>query len=291
MVLLAAWQSLLHRYTGQTDIVIGAPTSGRTRAEFADVAGYFVNPVVLRGNLSGDPRFVDVVAQMRQKMLGALDHQDYPFPLLVQKLHVERDPSRSPLVQVMFVMQKAQIMHDQGLTPFLMGQSGATLHMAGLDFESMTLDQWAAQFDLSLAASEAGGGVSLGLQYNTDLFDADTIGDMLEHLEMLLCGAVADPATPVSKLPLLTPAEELKLLVEWNNTAVDHPNEVRVHEAFEKQCGGAGLRGGVAHVPRIERTRQPPGPLSARIGREARQPRRRVLRAFSRPGRVNLCGA
>jgi acyl carrier protein len=131
MVLLAGWQTLLHRYSGQNDILIGAPTSGRTRAEFADVAGYFVNPVVLRGDLSGDPRFVDFVGQMRQKMLGALDHQDYPFPLLVQKLHVERDPSRSPLVQVMFVMQKAQIMHDQGLTPFLMGQSGATLKLAG----------------------------------------------------------------------------------------------------------------------------------------------------------------
>jgi myxalamid-type polyketide synthase MxaB len=235
MVLLAGWQALLHRYSGQTDILIGAPTSGRTRAEFADVAGYFVNPVVIRGNLSDDPRFADFVGQMRGKMLGALDHQDYPFPMLVQKLHVERDPSRSPLVQVMFVMQKAQIMHEQGLTPFLMGQSGATMRLAGLAFESMTLDQWAAQFDLSLAASEAEGGVSLGLQYNTDLFDAETIREMLEHLETLLDGAANDPSARVSKLPMLTAAEERKLLVEWNLTARANPTEIRVHEAFEQQ--------------------------------------------------------
>jgi amino acid adenylation domain-containing protein/non-ribosomal peptide synthase protein (TIGR01720 family) len=116
----------------------------------------------------------------------------------------------------------------------------------------MTLDQWAAQFDLSLAASEAGGGVSLGLQYNSDLYDGPTIQTMLNHLETLLRGAVESPQTPVSRLPLLTPAEEHKLLVEWNATAADHPNEVRVHEAFEKQaaktpdgvalvCGGQSL--------------------------------------------------
>ncbi len=236
MVLLAAWQTVLHRYSGQNDILIGAPTSGRTRAEFADVAGYFVNPVVIRGDVTGDPRFIDFLGQIRQKLLGALDHQDYPFPLLVQKLHVERDPSRSPLVQVLFVMQKAQIMHEQGLTPFLMGQSGATMNIAGLAFESMTLDQWAAQFDLSLAASESDGGVSLGLQYNTDLFDAASIEKMLAHLETLLQGVVENPAAPVSRLPLLTAAEERKLLVEWNATAVEHPNEVCVHKAFEKQA-------------------------------------------------------
>lgn len=236
MLLLAAWQTLLHRYCGQNDILVGAPTSGRTRAEFADVAGYFVNPVVIRGDLSGNPRFVDFLGQIRQKLLGALDHQDYPFPLLVQKLHVERDPSRSPLVQVLFVMQKAQIMHEQGLTPFLMGQSGATLEFAGLTFESMTLDQWAAQFDLSLAASEANGGVSLGLQYNTDLFDATTIDTMLAHLETLLRGVVENPEVRVSELPLLTPTEETKLLVEWNATSVNYPHDERVHEAFEQQA-------------------------------------------------------
>ena len=217
-LLLAVYQVLLSRYTGQKDILVGAPTSGRTRADFAQVVGFFVNPVVVRGDLAGDPSFADFLIQIRDRMLGALEHQDYPLPLLVKKLHVERDPSRSPLVQAMFVMQKAHIMHDEGLTPFLMGQEGASLGIADLKFESMTLAQWIAQFELSLAASEANGGLSLGLQYNTDLFDASTMERMLDHLEMLLADVVADPTTSVARLALLTDEEQQQLCVEFNDT-------------------------------------------------------------------------
>lgn len=235
MVLLAAWLVLLHRYSGQDDVLVGAPTSGRTRADFAPVVGYFVNPVVIRGQLGGEPTFRDVLLQTRDKLLAALDHQDYPFPMLVEKLHPPRDASRSPIFQALFVMQKAQILHEQGLTPFLMGRSGASLDMAGLRFESMTLEHWVAQFDLSLAASEADGGVSLGLQYNTDLFDASTADRILAHYQELLTSVAQTPEDTVHALNLFTPDEQRKLFTEWNTSVVASDDSLAVHEQIERQ--------------------------------------------------------
>lgn len=194
MILLAGYQLLLHRLSGQNDVLIGMPTSGRSRSEFADVAGYFVNPVLSRSKLEADTSVETFLKQTRQSMLGALENQDYPLPMLVDLLKPPRDPSRSTLFQAMFVMQKAQIMHDEGMTPFLMGQTGAKLEVADLVFSSMTLDQWTSQFDISLAASEADGGVSLGLQYNTDLFGADTADTMLRRYEKLLETLIERPA-------------------------------------------------------------------------------------------------
>lgn len=235
MVLLAGYQLLLHRYSGQDDLVVGLPTSGRSRAEFAPVVGYFVNPVPVRSDLSLNPSFADYLEQVRQRTLGALEHQDFPFPELVDRLHVDRDPSRSALFQALFVMQRAQVMHDQGLTPFLMGQSGASLSMAGLTLESMTLEQWVAQFDVSLAASEADGGVSLGLQYNTDLFDAGSIETILDAYERLLRDALQQPTSRVGALQLLS-NEDTAQLAKWNAT-VTTPAETRpVHERFAAQA-------------------------------------------------------
>jgi amino acid adenylation domain-containing protein len=235
MVLLAAWLVLLHRYSGQDDVLVGAPTSGRTRADFAPVVGYFVNPVVIRGRLGGEPTFRDVLLQTRDKLLAALDHQDYPFPMLVEKLHPPRDASRSPIFQALFVMQKAQILHEQGLTPFLMGRSGASLDLAGLRFESMTLEHWVAQFDLSLAASEAEGGVSLGLQYNTDLFDSSTADRILAHYQELLTSAAKKPEETVHVLNLFTPDEQRQLFTEWNTSIVESDDSLLVHEQIELQ--------------------------------------------------------
>jgi len=235
MVLLAAYQTLLYRYSGQEDILVGAPTSGRTRAEFAPVVGYFVNPVVIRGDLSGDPPFARFLEQIRDCLLGALDHQDYPFPLLVERLAPARDPGRSPLIQAMFVTQKAQVMHEEGLTPFLMGQSGATLEFSGLTFESMTLEQWVAQFDLSLAASEANGGTSLGLQYNTDLFEPATAARFLEHYARLLADLAESPEVPVSRLRLLSPEEESRTLHAWNATDKPLTSDLLLHQRIEQQ--------------------------------------------------------
>src|SRR6185503_360536 len=118
MTLLAAFQLLLSRYTGQADILVGSPTTGRTKAELAGLVGYFVNPVVLRADLSGELTFETLLSQVRQTVLAAFEHQEYPFSLLVERLQPYRDPSRSPLFQVLFTLQKAHLLHEEGLSSF-----------------------------------------------------------------------------------------------------------------------------------------------------------------------------
>src|SRR5205085_330447 len=115
MTLLAAFQTLLHRYTGSDDVSVGSPLAGRGRGELAGVVGYFVSPVVMRASLAGDPTFEEFLGRVRQVVLGAFEHQDYPFPLLVERLHPQRDPARSPLFQVMFVLQRSHLLDEAGL--------------------------------------------------------------------------------------------------------------------------------------------------------------------------------
>lgn len=235
MLLLAVYQCLLHRYSGQNDVIVGLPTSGRARADFADLVGYFVNPVPVRADLAGNPSFGELLDQVRDRTLEALRHQDFPFSLIVDRLNPQRDPSRSTLFQCAFVMQKAQVMHEQGLTPFLMGQSGAELEIADLVFESMTLDQWVAQLDLSLAASEANGGTSLGLQFNSDLFDPATAERFLEHYENALRDIVHDPSTPISQIHLLSETQQHELDA-WSTPSVETPTGELVHERIARQA-------------------------------------------------------
>src|SRR5581483_2481759 len=135
MILLAAFEFLLYRYTGQEDIVIGSPSHGRNSARLAPLAGYFVNPVVLRANLAGDPVFTVFLKQVRLTVLGALEHQDYPFPLIVERLQPERDLSHSPLFQVMFILQKAHMLTDAGLEAFALGKGGIHMEVEGLPLD------------------------------------------------------------------------------------------------------------------------------------------------------------
>src|SRR5262249_17995234 len=137
--LLATFQILLHRYSGQEDILIGSPTSGRSRRELSNLVGYLVNPAALRGDLSGNPSVKDLLQRTRATVLEAFEHLDYPFSLLVEKLRPNRDPSRSPIYQVMFVHQKAQRLGEKGLTPFALGEAGAKLHLGGMHLESLHL--------------------------------------------------------------------------------------------------------------------------------------------------------
>jgi myxalamid-type polyketide synthase MxaB len=232
--LLAAYHVLVHRYTGQDDILVGCPTTGRSRAAFAQVVGDFVNPVVVRGDLSGDPTFLDLLGRMRTTVLAAFDHQDYPFALLVEQLQPHRDPSRSPVFQTMFVVQKAQLLHEQGLTHFLMAESDARMELAGLKVEALRFEQHDAQFDLSLQLAEADGCLESSLQYNTDLFDAATITRMLGHWDTLLEGIVAAPERRLSELPLLTEAEEL-LLRAWSTPPDTFPIDACLADLFEAQ--------------------------------------------------------
>ncbi|MBV9791955.1 MAG: AMP-binding protein, partial [Chloroflexi bacterium] len=197
MTLLAAFQVLLFRYSGQDDLLVGSPTAGRSRAGLAELVGYFVNPVVLRGNGTGNPTFAEFAGRVRETVLGALAHQEYPFPLLVEQLQPDRDPSRSPLAQVFFAFQQTPPLGQADLAALALGESGVQLKLGELEVESVALAQQAAQFDLTLTIALTATGLSGSLQYNSDLFDAATIARMAGHFEMLLQAVVAGPNTPI----------------------------------------------------------------------------------------------
>ncbi len=221
MTLLAAFQTLLYRYSGQDDINIGTPIANRNRAEIEPLIGCFINTLVLRGDLSGDPSFRELLRRVRETALGAFAHQDLPFEMIVEALQPERDLSRTPLFQVMFILQNAPV---------------GRFDMPGLTLSAVEAESGVSTFDLTLAVSEGAEELQGALEYNTDLFDAATIARMLGHFETLLGAIAVDHALPVSALPLLTEAERRQLLVEWNDTAVAYPLDRCIHRLFEDQA-------------------------------------------------------
>jgi amino acid adenylation domain-containing protein len=246
VILLAAFYVLLYRYAGHNDIVIGTPMSGRTRAGFSNVVGYFVNMVALRADLSGNPTFKEFLRQVRRTVVQALEHQDYPFSLLVDRLQLERDPSRSPLFQAVFVLQKSQRLalkkspgvDEQknkagGFSPS--SGRGICFDIGGLPFETFSLEERVALFDLELEFVEVDGAFSACLQYNKDLFDASSIARMGGHLCILLEGGIADCSRRLLDLPILSEAERCQLLEEWNGAGVQYLQSQCIHELFETQ--------------------------------------------------------
>lgn len=229
-VLLSAWAVLLHRYSGQSEVLIGSPAAGRTHAAFRSVAGYFVNPIVIRANFAGDPMFETLLAQVRGKILGALAHQDFPFPLLVEKLQPRRDPARSPLFQALFALQGE--IAGASLALFALGESGAVFETKALRLESVSLGEDASQFDISLQACEAQDELVLCFQYNADLFAPQTIARIAASLRTLLEGL--DGPLRVSELLLLSPEERLTL-ESWNLTKTIHPDASSLHEMIQAQ--------------------------------------------------------
>ena len=229
-VLLSAWAVLLHRYSGQSEVLIGSPTAGRTHAAFRAVAGYFVNPVVIRANFAGDPMFEALLAQVRGRALDALVHQDFPFPLLVERLQPRRDPSRSPLFQALFTLQGEIAGRSLGL--FALGESGAVFETKALRLESVSLGEESSQFDIDLQACETQDELILSLQYNADLFEPQTIARMARNLHTLLEGL--DGSLRVSELPLLSPEERLTL-ESWNHTEKIFLKFSSIHELIEAQ--------------------------------------------------------
>ncbi|HMG74244.1 MAG TPA: amino acid adenylation domain-containing protein [Pyrinomonadaceae bacterium] len=236
MLLLAAYQVLLHRYTNQDAIVVGTSAACRGRAELAGIVGYFVNPLVLRVNVAGDESFVSFLDRVRGTVLEAFDHQDYPFPLLVERLQPNRDASRTPIFQVMFVFHKAQRPEEDCLSLLALGEPAAPIKLEELEVESISLEQHTAQFDLTLAMTETENGLSGVFQFSTEVFDAETITRMSKHYRVLLEGIVANPERRLSELPLLTVAEQQQILYEWNETRQPYPSEQCLHQLFEQQC-------------------------------------------------------
>ena len=219
---------LLYRYTNQEDILVGSPMLGRPGREFKGVVGYFVNPVVLRASISENLTFQDLLSQVSTQVKEAQNHQDYPFPLLVEKLQPQGEPSLSPLFQVSFTWQKQRWCESL--------KKSSRFQEPGLEMEPYPLGhQRGASVDLDVMVMEMGDVIQAGWQYNTDLFDEATIARMAGHFQTLLSGIVANPEQPISELPLLTETERHQLLVEWNNTSAEYPEDKCIHQLFEEQ--------------------------------------------------------
>ena len=225
MTMTAAFQTLLHRYSGQTDIAVGTPFSGRNRSEIEGLVGMFVNTLVIRSDLTGDPSFRELLGRVRDASLEAHAHQDLPFEKLVEELQPQRELSRNPLFQVMLALQNAP---------------EVDLALPGLEVGRFGLKQDTSKFDLTLflwEATDADGGevIEGAWEYATDLFDEATIERMQRHFETLIEAIVRDPSRRISELELLTDTERHQLLVEWNDTAAPHPNEQCLHQLIEVQ--------------------------------------------------------
>ncbi|RKH40016.1 amino acid adenylation domain-containing protein [Corallococcus sicarius] len=225
MTLLAGFHALLSRYSGQDDLVIGAPLAGRQRRELEGLIGFFINTLPLRIQASPDTSFRDLVGLVRDVSLGAFAHQDLPFEQLVNALHLERDPSRTPLFQVMFVLQNAA------------SPTGQTL--PGLSVEALDVETGMAKFDLTLIAQETPEGLAFLWEYNTALFEEATVARMAEHYTRLLEAAVAEFERPLSHLTLLSTEERQRLLETWNDTRADSPREASLPALFEEQVARA----------------------------------------------------
>ncbi|MCC6557807.1 MAG: amino acid adenylation domain-containing protein, partial [Polyangiaceae bacterium] len=221
MTLLAGFNALLHRYTRQADIVVGAPVSNRGRAELEGLIGFFLNTVVLRTDLSGDPSFRALLARARETTLEAFAHQDLPFERLVEALRPERSLGHPPLFQAMLALQTSAM------------PGGSRSHRAGQPAVAVTTGT--AKFDLLLTVADGDEVIDGIFEYSTDLFDESTIARLARHFEALLDAAAAEPDRPLSDLPLCA-EEERRAVVEWNATAAPWPADRCVHDLFEAQA-------------------------------------------------------
>ncbi|MDP2627789.1 MAG: condensation domain-containing protein, partial [Candidatus Rokubacteria bacterium] len=220
MTLVAAFQTLLHRYTGEDQIVIGSSVAGRNRVELEGLIGFFADFLVLRTDLSGDPEFLALLRRVRQIALRAYAHQNLPFEKLVEALQPDRGPRRRASLRVSLDMENFP---------------EADLALSGLTVSRLPAPEVGSRLDLTLTAREDGAGIRLSLAYSTDLFDPGTASRMLGHLQTLLEGAAADPRRRLSELPLMRAPERQQLLVQWNGTGAEYPAEACVHHLVEAQ--------------------------------------------------------
>ncbi|HEX2642744.1 MAG TPA: amino acid adenylation domain-containing protein, partial [Thermoanaerobaculia bacterium] len=221
MVLLAAFQALLARYSGQDDLAVGTPVAGRKRLETEGLIGFFVNTLVLRGDLTGNPTFRELLGRVRETALAAYLHQDVPFEKLVEELVSERSLAHTPLFQVMLVLQNAP---------------AESLEIQDLLLRSMEMGSTTAKFDLTLDLLEEDGGLLGAVEHATDLFDVPTIGRLLGHFERLLASAAAEPDRRIFDLPIASEAESVQILYEWNDTRVDGITEGCLHQEVAAQA-------------------------------------------------------
>jgi amino acid adenylation domain-containing protein len=219
MVLLAAFNALLARYTGEQDIIVGSPIANRGLPELEPLVGFFVNTLALRTDLSGDPTFRELLRRVREVALESYAHQDLPFERIVADLRPERELGRNPLFQVMLILQNTPLQPPK---------------LSGLTLELLELDTDTTIFDITASLAEHSAGLSCSFEYNRDLFEPATIEGLGHHFRILLEGVVANPEARISSLPLLPETERRQILVDWNQTAADYPNAC-ISELFEAQ--------------------------------------------------------
>jgi amino acid adenylation domain-containing protein len=219
MTLLAAFKTLLYRYTGQEEILVGSPIANRKHVEFEEMVGFFANTLVLRSSLAGNPTFVSLLKRIRRLTLAAYENQDLPFARVIRELHPERTTSHNPLFQAMFDFQNA----------------GETLpDWYDLEVTPLEMANKTAKFDLTLQIVEEEERLKGWLEYSTSLFEDATISRLIEHFQILLQGIISDPERRIAELPLLTSRERQRLLIDWNETGIDfEPGSI--HQLFEAQ--------------------------------------------------------
>jgi amino acid adenylation domain-containing protein len=218
IVVLAALQVLLHRYSGSEDLIIGTPVASRNRTELENLVGYFINMIALRSDLLGDPTFVEVLRRAKETTLGAFSNQDVAFETIVENLAFKRDPSRNPVFQVM-----------------LQVSPGTNARLGDLSVSPYHFNTRFAQMDLSLHLYEESDGYWGRFEYDTDLFHDETIRRLARHFQQLLKEIVRDPRRRISELCFLSEGERSRMLVEWNATSVEYPKDKGLHNLFERQ--------------------------------------------------------
>ena len=211
-MLVAAFQAFLHRLCGQREVLVGAPTAARSRPEWDALVGHFVNPVVLHADFGDDATFRELCRRASTAVIGAIEHQDFPFSLLVERLQPARDPARSPLFQAMISFERPHRADVRDSPAFVFGDEPVRRVLGQLEIEPIVLPNEGAQFDLTLAVRESAANLFATLEYNTDLFDDSTIERWIDHLLVLLDGASKDPDVAVSALPLVEAAELARLM-------------------------------------------------------------------------------
>ncbi len=224
MTLLAAFQVLLYRHTGQDDLVVGTPIANRSHKELEPLIGFFLNTLALRADLSGSngcpPTFLELLDQVRQVTRAAYEHQDLPFERLVEELQLRRSLNLNPLVQVLFQLQY---------------ELPAVMELTDVQMRLLETDVHITRFDLAVYLYDVSGALQGSCVYNSDLFDATTIQRLVMHFRTLLEGIVTNPDLSIAELPLLTEAERHQILFEWNDTAIDYPAHTCLHQLVEQQ--------------------------------------------------------
>jgi acyl-CoA synthetase (AMP-forming)/AMP-acid ligase II/aryl carrier-like protein len=232
VVLLTAYRTLVHRYTSQSDFVVGISTAGRARAACAGTVGYLVNQLPVRVRMTSATTFGELIADVTRIVDLALAHEDLPFPLLVERLQPERDGGVTPFFQTMFVLAKA---HSEALSSFVSGASGARLDAGEITLDCLAVPKRTAAFDLTISVSERVDGLTVAWEYDSALFDRDTIVRMNGHFDRLVDAMIADATRSIAEAPILSDDERRTILVDWNRSESAGESAVRVHRAFEAQ--------------------------------------------------------